>query len=237
MRIDESALTDSLRRLATKQDTEGVTGALQQVVDACVDLFGVTGAGLMVVDEQDLLRYVAASDGHGKALEKTEAETGEGPCTESFISTHVVTTPDVTAEAHRWPRLAAAMSAHPVRAVLGAPVKLGAIPIGTLDVYLDHVHEWDDSERAALARYAAVIETTLTAALQAHTAGELAGQLQYALDYRVVIERAVGYLMSRERTDAVSAFNTLRTTARNRRTKIGTVAQHLLDTGELPTQE
>ena len=53
-------------------------------------------------------------------------------------------------------------------------------------------HEWDESEVAALARYAEVIATTLTAAVQAHTAGELARQLQYALDYRVVIERAVG---------------------------------------------
>ena len=45
--------------------------------------------------------------------------------------------------------------------------------------------------------------TTLTAALQAHAAGELAGQLQYALDYRVLIERAVGYLMAQSDVDSV----------------------------------
>ena len=38
----------------------------------------------------------------------------------------------------------------------------------------------------------------------------MAKQLQYALDYRVVIERAVGYLMAKESIDAVAAFNALR---------------------------
>ena len=81
-----------------------------------------------------------------------------------------------------------------------------------------------------------MVATTLTAAVQAHTAGELARQLQYALDYRVVIERAVGYLMAKESLDPVVAFNALRTAARSRRTKIGEVAEHLLEHGALPAE-
>ncbi len=113
-------------------------------------------------------------------------------------------------------------------------MRLGGVPIGTLDVYCEEPHDWDDSEVAALSRFAEVITTTLGAALQAHTAGELARQLQYALDYRVVIERAVGFLMARHAADAVTAFNSLRTAARSRRTKIGMVAEHVLATGALP---
>ena len=63
----------------------------------------------------------------------------------------------------------------------------------------------------------------------------LAGQLQYALDYRVVIERGVGYLMARDDVDAVTAFNRLRRAARNTQSKIGEVAIQLLETGRLPT--
>jgi len=103
-------------------------------------------------------------------------------------------------------------------------------------VYRAEPHNWDESERRALARYSEVVSTTLTAALRAHTAGELASQLQYALDYRVIIERAVGYLMARDGVDAVSAFNGLRQVARSRRTKIGRVAEELLVTGELPAR-
>ena len=118
-----------------------------------------------------------------------------------------------------------------MRAVLGTPVLLGGVPVGTLDVYRSRPHDWDDSEAAALGRYAEIIATMLGAALHAHTAGELAKQLQYALDYRVLIERAVGFLMAKHSLDAVGAFNALRTAARSRRTKIGVVSEHVLDTG------
>ena len=145
-----------------------------------------------------------------------------------------MTSRDVVADADRWPTLARAMAEQPVRAVLGTPVLLGGVPVGTLDVYKSEPHDWDESEVAAIGRYAEIISTTLGAALQAHTAGELARQLQYALDYRVLIERAVGFLMAKHGLDAVGAFNALRTAARSRRTKIGVISQHVLDTGSLP---
>ncbi|QSR29426.1 transcriptional regulator [Nocardioides sp. S5] len=236
MSIDAAALAESLRRLTlSREDNGSVVSALEAVLDACVDLFDVRGAGLLVADEQDMLRYVAATEGPGRILETTEAAAGEGPCTEAFVEARVITTHDVTAEPERWPTLAHAMAAQPVRAVLGTPVRVGGVPVGTLDVYREDAHEWDASEVTALARYAEVIATTLMAAVQAHTAGELARQLQYALDYRVVIERAVGFLMAKESTDPVAAFNALRTAARTRRTKIGVVAEHVLQHGALPS--
>lgn len=235
MSIDEAALAESLRGLSlSREDNGSLVSALEAVLTACVDLFGVGGAGILIADEQDMLRYVAATDAPGRILERTEADAGEGPCTEAYVRSTVVTTRDVTAESERWPVLARALVGQPVRAILGTPVRLGGVPVGTLDVYMDRPHDWDDSEAAALARYAEVIATTLSAAVQAHTAGEMAKQLQYALDYRVMIERSVGYLMAKESMDPVAAFNALRTAARSRRTKIGVVAEHVLDNGELP---
>lgn len=235
MNIDDGALANSLRALTLSQGDNGsVVSALEAVLAACVDLFGVGGAGILIADEQDMLRYVAATDLPGRILERTEAEAGEGPCTEAFVTSEIVTTRDIVAEAERWPTLAKTLADQPVRAVLGTPVRLGGVPVGTLDVYMEHPHDWDRSEIAALGRYAEVIATILAAAVQAHTAGEMAKHLQYALDYRVVIERAVGYLMAKESIDAVAAFNALRTAARSRRTKIGVVAEHVLDRGALP---
>lgn len=236
MTISTDALTSSLRRLAgQRNDSTPLVMALQQVTDACVDLFEVTGSGIMLADEQNVTRYVAASDGPGRILETAESETGQGICSEAFVNNHYAETADLAAEVDRWPELVAAIAPHGIHAVLGVPVRLGAIPVGTLDVYRNQPQPWDESDRAALERYSDVIEVTLTAALQAHTAGALAAQLQYALDYRVVIERGVGYLMARDRIDAVTAFNRLRRAARNGRTKIGEVAEQLLTTGHLPT--
>lgn len=237
MSIDADELSASLRRLAAKGPADsdtGVLAALQEVNDACVDIFGVTGSGIMVADEQDITHYVSASDGPGRYLEQAESATGQGPCTEAFVENRVVDTVDVTVD-ERWPELAARMRGRGVRAVLGVPVHIGAIPVGTLDAYHDRTHAWDEDERRALERYSAVVETVLTAALRAHSASELAGQLQYALDYRVTIERAVGFLMATGGVDAVIAFNRLRRAARNRQVKIGVVAEHVLTAGRLPS--
>ncbi|HEV2931156.1 MAG TPA: ANTAR domain-containing protein, partial [Propionibacteriaceae bacterium] len=61
------------------------------------------------------------------------------------------------------------------------------------------------------------------------------GQLQYTLDYRVLIERGVGYLLARDDVDAVVAFNRLRRAARSTQTRSGDIATNLLETGQLPT--
>ena len=236
MPIDPDALSASLRRLATVGEPgTGVVKALQEVTQACVDLFGVTGSGIMLADEQNVPRYVAASDGPGRMLEVVESDTGQGPCTEAFVNNTVVASADVTTEG-RWPDLASALRPHAVRAVLGLPVRLGGVTVGTLDVCYDHPHGWQDDECQALARYRDVVESTLAAAVAAHNAGELASQLQYALDYRVIIERGVGYLMARDQVDSMAAFNTLRRAARDTQSKIGDVAQRLVSTGRLPTE-
>lgn len=231
--IDPEALTASLQRLAGQGTADQLLPTLRSVVTACVDLFGVSGSGIMLADEQNVTRYVAASDGPGRILEVLETQTGQGPCTQAFVTNQVVPSSDVTVDS-RWPRLATLIKPHGVRAVLGLPVRLGGAPVGTLDVYMGTPHAWTEDECAALSRYGEVIEASLAAAVSAHTAGELADQLQYALDYRIVIERGIGYLMARDDLDQVAAFNRLRQAARSSQTKIGEVAAHLLDTGRLP---
>lgn len=234
--FDAATLTASLRRLATQGRTGDLLPTLQSVVDGCVDLFRVTGSGIMLIDAQNTSHYVASSDGAGRLLETAESQFGEGPCTEALVSNALVDTSDLRADP-RWPRLAAAVASEDVRAVLGIPVRLSGAPVGTLDAYLDRPHEWSDTERSALERYGELIGLALGSALAAHRAGELADQLQYALDYRVSIERGVGYLMARDGIDAVAAFNRLRTAARSSRTRIGTVAEELLATGRLPSAQ
>ena len=99
MAIDPGALAASLRRLATRgKPGIGVVEALRHVTEACVHLFGVTGSGIMLADEQNVPHYVAASDGPGRMLEVVESDTGQGACTEAFVNNTVVASTDVTTE-------------------------------------------------------------------------------------------------------------------------------------------
>jgi GAF domain-containing protein len=233
--VDPKLLAASLRRLDSQAGGD-VAHALEETVHACVALFGVTGSGVMIADEHNNLHYVAASDGAGRVLEVVQTEAGQGPCVQAFV-TNAVTVSEDAATDPRWPDINDILAGQRIHAVLGVPVRLGGIPIGTLNVYRDKAHHWDESERAGLTRYGDVIETTLAAAMAAHRAGALADQLQYALDYRVMIERAVGYLMASRQLDATAAFDLLRRSARSNRRKVADLAQHLLTHGTLPPEQ
>ena len=118
--------------------------------------------------------------------------------------------------------------------MLGVPVKLSGVTVGSLDVFRDGRDEWDESEQQALSRYAEIGGALLTAAVAAEQSSELAAQLTYAIQHRAPIERGVGYLMARDRIGQIDAFNRLRSAARDNRRKIGEVARELLSTGRLP---
>ena len=84
------------------------------------------------------------------------------------------------------------------------------------------------SEHSALDAYAALAGSLLTAALKAREHEQLSEQLQHALTSRVVIERAVGVIMARERINAVAAFNQLRKGARSGQRRVADLAAELL---------
>lgn len=233
--IDAAALASSLRRLSHPQGDTSLHDSIQAVIDGCVQLFAVDGSGLMVADEQGQLRYAVATDGPGRLLEKLQLETGEGPCVDTFVHDRLTTVDDLACDG-RYPAIADELAAAGVRSVLGVPVRLGGLPVGSFDVYKDQPHGWDASEIDALLAYSGVLEATISAAVAADRAGELAEQLNYALDYRVPIERGIGYLMARDNIDHAEAFTRLRTAARRSRRKIGEVADELLRGGRLPQE-
>ncbi|WP_111766773.1 GAF and ANTAR domain-containing protein [Nakamurella deserti] len=234
--IDATALAASLRRLEKQQANTVLEESLQRVVDACAQMFDISGSGLMLADEHSELRYAVFTDPTSRLLENAQLETGEGPCVDTFVHDAVTATTDVQND-ERWTQLAGVLDGSGIRAVLGVPVHLSGIPVASLDIYLDREHRWEAAEQHALSRFGDVAEAMLATAVSAEQAGVLAAQLNYALDYRVPIERGVGFLMSRENLDHVAAFHRLRTAARSTRRKIGDVAQTLLDTGRLPGEE
>jgi GAF domain-containing protein len=233
--IDEEALRSSLQRLREAAFDADVVGVMKRTVDAVHGVFGYGGAGIMFITESGYLSYVAASDEAGRQLEEAQASVGQGPCYESYVYAREVVSIDVHADS-RWPDLRTQLSFQ-VRAVAGTPILLGGSPVGTLNVYRDEPVEWDKSDVNALTAYSSLIAEVLATALAAQERGLVADQLQYALDYRVVIERAVGYLMGTHRLDAVTAFDVLRKRARDSRRRIADVATEMLGGTTGPASE
>jgi len=234
---DLSTLAAGLRNLANFAVTgENTAELLEQAVLAARGLPGVAGAGLMLVDAEGQLRFAVATDDAGSRFERIQEEIGAGPCQSAFRRDDLTATADLPADG-RWPELARRLTGSPVRAVLAVPTAIGGGPVGTLNVYRDRPHRWDAEETAALGAYGQLLNRLLTSAVAQDHSDETARQLQFALDYRVVIERAVGYLMHADGLEDEAAFARLRTAARNNRRKVIDLARSVLDGQPLPGED
>lgn len=225
---EPAELQRSLAELRALPPDHGLKASLIQVLDATRELFGATGAGLMMVDPDSVLCGVGATDEAGRILEDCQELIGEGPCVETLTFDRVVTTEDL-ANDDRWPALTSRLPDAAIRALIGVPVRIDGWAVAALNVYRDRPSPWSDGERSALEAYARLIESVLITGLEARRREQLAEQLQEALNNRVTIDRAVGVLMARERVDAVVAFNKLRFKARGASRKVVDVAAEVLD--------
>jgi GAF domain-containing protein len=226
-RIDHVALERSLAQLRERAGGAALEDALQQMLEAARLLFDATGTGLMFIDDGATLRYVASTDEAGELLERTQEESGEGPCVDALTFDEVVQSQDLARD-DRWPSLLPDVPDAGVRAVLGVPVHLAGTAVASLDAYVDEPWVWEPEQVTALEAYATLIENLLESALQLRERGALAEQLQRALDNRVMIERAVGFVMGQRGVDAVTAFNLLRRRARDEGRKVVAVAEDVL---------
>lgn len=232
--IDLAALTTSISRLdqVTSADDEPAE-LLHRVLESAQSLFGLSGLGLMFVDENEALRYVAATNSAVHALERAQEESGEGPCVDSLVLDEVVACEDLSTD-DRYRSVGRVVAAHGIHAALGVPVRVGGAAVGTLNVHRDRPHVWDHSDITAMRGFAGVVEAVLRTLLAAERHSRLSDQLTYALEHRVVIERSIGYLMARDGVDAVAAFDVLRRASRSSRRKVGEVAADVLAGRDLP---
>src|ERR687897_350479 len=134
----------------------------------------------------------------------------------------------------QWGELGRVLAGEGICAGLSAPVEVDGSAIGTLDIYSSVPWDWDDSEMTALQTYAGLAASLLMAAVTAHVKGQLADQLQAALEHRWLIEQAKGLVMGREGLDAQAAFERLRQAARSSSRRLADVASEVTAGKPLP---
>lgn len=113
-------------------------------------------------------------------------------------------------------------------------MRVGGVAVGSLNVYTAAPRSWGQSDLSALATIELFVERLLTSAVFSEHQGELISQLQRALEFRVVVERAVGMVMAVEEIDAVDAFERIRRSARSARRSIRDVASDVIESRRVP---
>jgi len=190
---------------------------LHMLTERCVELLEVDAAGLLLADARGALQLVAASTEQARVAELFQLQNDEGPCLDSYRTGQPVIVPDITtAQAtQRWPRFSAAAAEMGFAAVHAIPMRLRDQVIGTLNLFAA-ARDGLDPAVALAAR--ALVDVATIGILQERATREqelVAGQLQVALNSRVIIEQAKGILAERMRVTPDQAFIVLRAYSRN----------------------
>jgi transcriptional regulator with GAF, ATPase, and Fis domain len=215
----------------TLVDDFDVIDFLHVLTERCVQLLGVSAAGLLLTDEQDTLQVVAASSERTRLLELFQLQTDQGPCVDCFRTGRPVSVADLPS-AGRWPRFTAAAADVGFAAVHALPMRLRTEIIGALNFF--------DIDPGALdagkLRVGQALADVATIGLLQHRAitqrDTLTEQLQTALNSRVLIEQAKGMVAERLHLDMAEAFVLLRGTARSHNRRLSDLATAIVNGSE-----
>jgi GAF domain-containing protein len=226
----EVQLARTLVELAdTLVDDFDVVELLSLLVERCVQILGISAAGLMLVSPENDLRLAASSSEAMRVLELFELQSEEGPCLDCYRSGEAVVNADLAVVNGRWPNFAPVAMEAGFSSVHALPMRLRGQVIGALNLFRADTGQLGDTDVVcgqALADVATIAILQHRAATQAQVLNE---QLNYALNSRVVIEQAKGVLSERAGLDMEQSFSALRNYARSNNRRLAEVARAVID--------
>lgn len=230
--VDSQKLAQTFVELADSLVEEfDAFDVLQVLVSRCVDLLGVSAAGLLLADQHGQLRVTVSSHESARLLDLYQLQNDEGPCLECYRTGRPIGVQALTGEQDRWPRFAAAAVEQGFGAVLALPLRLRGQVIGALNLFGNAHGHLTDPDTVPLAQ--AMADVSTIAILQARLSSErdlLNEQLQAALDSRVMIEQAKGVLAGRLDIEMGDAFELLRKRSRDERRRLLQVCEEVVRT-------
>jgi PAS domain-containing protein/RNase H-fold protein (predicted Holliday junction resolvase) len=172
-----------------------------------------------------------ASDSiEAQTLDGLQMRAGEGPCVDAFRGGGAVVVSDVTAD-DRWPRLAAASRAQPLRSVMALPIRLADERAGVVTVYGHEVGVFVERTLRVGEIVASAVASVLHGAYDRSSLEALVHHLERALSSRAVIEQAKGIVMAHHGGTADEAFARLVTYSSRHNVKLRDLATLIVESG------
>lgn len=189
------------------------------------ELADAAAAGLLLTDPLGQLQFMAGSDERISLLELFQVQAHEGPCLDCYQGGEAVVNADLSTAGDVWPRFAPRAVAAGYRSVHVFPLRLRRDVIGVLGLFSPDTGRMDPEDAHILQGLADIATIALLQQRAVQRGEELSGQLQSALDSRVVIEQAKGAAAQIYGTGVDEAFELLRGYARRNHLSIGEVAR------------
>lgn len=234
--LDEELLTRVLSEFAhTLANRFEVSEVLYRLAEHVVEILGVAGTGISVVDEKGKLRPVTGINELTIGLEAAEERFQEGPCVDAFHQGEVVAVTDLEEEGHSWPRWTVEAKERGVRAVLGIPLRVRTDSLGAMNVYSEQPRQWRQAEIRVARVLSDMAASYVANASDLEESQRTTEQLREALDSRIIIEQAKGVLANEMGVDVDQAFQVLRSHSRRHSVSLRSVAHGVVHLGLRPT--
>lgn len=209
-----------------------VIEVLTVLTSRCVQLLEAAAAGILLADSDGLLRVIGASTEQIELLELFQIQNDQGPCLDCFRTGRVIIEEDLS-RTTAWPQFAAESVGAGFPSVCAVPMRLHDHVLGCLNLFMARPTALSDVEVAIAQALADVASIAIVQDQVTRQAAFREGQLQHALNSRIVIEQAKGMIAERGGLNMDDSFSRLRSFARHNNRGLTEVAEALVS-GTLP---
>jgi GAF domain-containing protein len=213
----------------TLVDDYDVVDLLTGLTDRCVELLGISAAGVMLASPRGRLGLVASSSEAMRLLELFELQSQEGPCLDAFRSGERVDHVPLAEGSARWPAFAAAARSVGFQSAFALPLRLRDTTVGALNLLSASQDPMDEADAIVARAFADLAALSIAQHRASTEAQRLNEQLSAALTSRIVIEQAKGVISERAGVDLAEAFRRMRRYARDRNLRLTDVARAAVD--------
>jgi transcriptional regulator with GAF, ATPase, and Fis domain len=213
----------------TLVDDFDIIDFLDRLAARCSELLGVSACGILLADHHGALNLVAASTEQARLVELTQLQNSEGPCLDAFTTGRRIQHADLREPDPRWPRFSAAAVEAGYLSVQALPMRLRDSILGAVNLLSEAAGPLTD-DTIALGQALADAATIGIVHQRAQARQEIVTeQLQSALNSRILIEQAKGFLTHSLAMGVDEAFAVLRSYARANNRRLTDVANDVVE--------
>lgn len=191
----------------------------------CVDLLGMSAAGVMIADPTSTLHLIASSSEEMRVLELFELQAEQGPCLDAYHTGETVSHQILqVAPGTPWPLFSQVALDAGFHSVSALPLRLRDTTIGALNLFSTGRIPMDRGGSVVARAFADLATVSIVQHRSADQLQRINDQLTYALSSRIIIEQAKGIIAERAMVNLQEAFNRLRKYARDNNLRLTDVA-------------
>ena len=188
---------------------------------------GADGAGLTLL-EDDRANTIVATAAFVTEIDAVQYGIGQGPCITAAAEGETVLSGSLGADP-RWRQFGGRIARMGVHSVVSLPLITPDKVVGAMNVYAHAKNAFDERAATLGQVFAGPAAIAVQNAQILEQTRRLADRLQATLDERMVIERAIGVIMSRSGVGEAEARHRLVSLSQHEHQKLTVVAANLID--------